>query len=72
MFQRIPTNANRFASGSSFSMPHGSIEPLIAFYDEDGAAVIEKAREEKREELESKRMALYDRPEKATEEDLRS
>ena len=38
----------------------------------DGAAVIEKAREEKREELESKRMALYDRPEKATEEDLRS
>ena len=63
----VPTKANRSAVGSSFNQPQGAIEPS-AFYDEDGAAVIEKAKEEKREELESSKMALWDRPEKVEEE----
>ena len=46
----VPTKANRSAVGASFNQPQGAIEPS-AFYDEDGAAVIEKAKEEKREEL---------------------
>ena len=63
----VPTKANRSAVGASFNQPQGAIEPS-AFYDEDGAAVIEKAKEEKREELESTKMALWDRPEKVEEE----
>ena len=63
----VPTKANRSAVGASFNQPQGTIQPS-AFYDEDGAAVIEKAKEEKREELESSKMALWDRPEKVEEE----
>ena len=47
-------------------MSQGAVEPSV-FFDEDGAAVIEKA-EEKKQELQSITKAFYDTLEKATEE----
>ena len=65
----VPTKGCRDAISASFKQPQGSIEPS-AFYDADGAAVIEKAREEKQEELENQQMSLFDRPGIAVEEEL--
>ena len=63
----VPTKGSRAAISASFKQPQGAIEPS-AFYDADGAAVIE--REEKQEELENQQVALYDRPGIAAEEEL--
>ena len=65
----VATKTHRDAISASFKKPQGSIEPS-AFYDADGAAVIEKAREEKQEELENQQMSLFDRPGIAVEEEL--
>ena len=65
----VPTKGRRDAISASFKQPQGAIEPS-AFYDADGAAVIEKAREEKQEELENQQVGLFDRPSIAVEEEL--
>eukprot|EP00435_Cladocopium_sp_Y103_P011431 s2868_g3.t1 len=65
----VPTKGNRRdAISASFKQPQGAIEPS-AFFDADGAAVIEKAKEEKREELETFQMGKWDRPEVVVEEE---
>eukprot|EP00435_Cladocopium_sp_Y103_P064564 s72_g26.t1 len=67
----IPTKGSRRnAISASFKQPQGAIEPS-AFFDADGAAVIEKAKEEKREELETFQMGKWDRPEMVEEEPMR-
>lgn len=65
----VPTKGRCDAISASFKKPQDSIEPS-AFYDADGAAAIEKAREEKQEELENQQVSLFDRPGVAVEEDL--
>eukprot|EP00435_Cladocopium_sp_Y103_P056449 s2990_g19.t1 len=65
----VPTKGSRRdAISASFKQPQGAIEPS-AFFDADGAAGIEKAKEEKREELETFQMGKWDRPEMVVEEE---
>eukprot|EP00435_Cladocopium_sp_Y103_P042938 s2725_g12.t1 len=57
----VPTKANRDPIGSSFSLPQGAIEQS-AFFDAEGEAVREKARELAREDAELAGMMEHDKP----------
>ena len=62
----VPTRAGREPISSSFSLPQGAFEQS-AFYDAEGEAVREKAREWEREEAELAGIMGQDRPSETIE-----